>query len=257
MTQTQANSQASNVYSILGISQDANVQEARAAFRAIAKSCHPDLNPDPKAQELFVAAEAAYRAITGASASVDRIAPRPSRVNRMTEIELPVSIWTAAAGGMVKGECAIGKANIRVPAGARSGDRILARIGATDIACVVKIKEADGFRADGGDITSALRISSFQAKNGGFAEIETPVGRLRIKVPVDTPDGARLRVEGKGLAAARNRSQGHLYLDVEIVETMTDKAVSALDKILVAAKRPRESAQTKKSTFFGFGKKAV
>lgn len=249
MTQTLPN----NVYSILGLNHGADANEARAAFRAIAKSCHPDLNPDPKAQELFVAAEAAYRAITGASASVDRIAERPSRVNRMTEIELPVSIWVAASGGTVKGECALGKANIKVPAGARTGDRILARIGATDIACVVKIKEADGFRADGGDISTVLRISSFQAKNGGFAEIETPMGRLRVKVPTDTPDGARLRVEGKGFAAARNRSQGHLYLDVEIVETMTDKAVGALDKILIAARRPRQ----KSAGLFGFGKKVV
>ena len=177
MSLSQQKTKPSNVYSILGLPYGANAGEARAAFRAIAKSCHPDINSDPKAQELFVEAEAAYRAITGASASVDRIGARPSRMSRMVEIELPVSIWTAASGGMVKGECAIGKANIKVPAGARSGDKILARIGATDVACVVKITESDGFRADGGDITSALRISAFQAKNGSFAEIETPMGR--------------------------------------------------------------------------------
>lgn len=244
-------SQSSNVYSILGLSQGANVSDARAAFRAIAKTCHPDINPDPEAQQVFVRAEAAYRAITGAAASADKTAQRPTRMNRMVEIELPVTIWTAASGGIVKGECAVGKANVRVPAGARSGDRILARIGATDVACVVRIIEADGFRADGGDISSPLRISAFQARNGSFAEIDTPMGRLRVKVPVNTPDGARLRVENKGLPEARNRRGGHLYLDVEIVATATDKAVNALDKILIAAQRPRGSFK-----FWAFGKKA-
>lgn len=239
----------SSPYYILGIPNNADANEARRAFRAIAKTCHPDINPDPKAQEVFIAAQDAYRQITGAVSSADmRLEPR-SRMQRNTEIDLPISIWTAAIGGSVKGSCPLGKATIKVPAGARQGDRILAQIGGKTIACVVRIMESDGFRADGGDISAILRVSTSQARLGSFADIETPMGKLRVKLPQNTPDGARLRVEGKGLPQTQGRKSGDLYLDVEIVETATDKAVSALDKILEIAKRPRNTEN--KTSFFG------
>lgn len=237
----------SSPYQILGIPNGADANEARRAFRSIAKTCHPDINPDPKAREIFIEAQNAYRQITGAVTSADqRLEPR-SRLNREPEIDLPISIWTAASGGAVKGSCPLGKATIKIPTGARQGDRILAQIGGKNIACVVRILESDGFRADGGDISAILRVSANQARTGNFADIETPMGKLRVKLPINTPDGARLRVEGKGLPSANGRKAGDLYLDVEVVETTADKAVSALDKILDMAKRPRDN----KTPIFG------
>jgi hypothetical protein len=41
------------------------------------------------------------------------------------------------------------------------------------------------------------------------------------------------------LPKTKGRPAGDLYLDVEIIETMTDRAVAALDKILAKARRPR------------------
>lgn len=239
----------SSPYSVLGLELGADISQARNAFRAIAKTCHPDINPDPKAQETFVEAEKAYRAITGSAASADRPKPRPSRMSRMAEIDLPVSIWTAAKGGVVKGNCQLGKASVKVPAGARNGDKIIARIGVSDVACVVRIDENDEFHTEGSDIVTSLRISAGQARLGGYAEIDTPTGRYRVKVPENTPDGARLRVENKGLPSAKNRPAGHLYLDVEIMDKVTDKAVLALDKILNAARRPRENSSFKMPSF--------
>lgn len=227
-------------YEILGISPGSDVSSAKRAFRAIVKTCHPDINPSNEARERFAAAENAYRTLTGAAASADRHLEHPLRSSRMIEIDLPVSIYIAAKGGIVKGSCPLGKANIKVPAGARKGDRIIASIGGKTVACVINIREEDGFRADGGDISSILRISNNQAKNGGYAEIDTPTGRYKVKLPENTPDGARLKVEGRGLPQTRDRKPGHLYLDVEITETVTDRAVAALDKILLMAKRPRK-----------------
>lgn len=239
----------SSPYSILGIPQNADPHEARRAFRAIAKTCHPDVNSDPKAQEVFLEAQNAYRAITGAAANADIRLQQSNRMTRNEEIDLPISIWTAAMGGAVKGACQLGKATIKVPKGARQGDRILANIGGKTLACVVRILETDGFRADGGDICAILRVSALQARNGGFADIDTPIGKLRVKLPVNTPNGARLSVEGKGMPSTHNRKNGDLFLDVEIHETTTDRAVSALDRILDIARRPRDNFGKAKNTF--------
>ena len=123
---------------------------------------------------------------------------------------------------------------------ALSGDRIITRIGKSDVACVIRVDESDGFDTDGSHLVTILRISGSHAKTGGPAEIDTPIGRLRLSVPKNTQDGDRLMVAGRGLPSRDKRPAGDLYLDIEIVETMTDRAVAALDKILTKARRPRD-----------------
>jgi DnaJ-class molecular chaperone len=229
----------SSPYAILGLEPNADPRAARAAFHAVAKSCHPDVNSDPQARQRFEEAREAYRVITLGAASADIGRVGSPRAGRMTEIDLEVSVWIAARGGSVKGSCPLGKASVRVPAGARAGDRIIARIGKTDVACVIRIADTDGFEIDGGNIVTTLTLSSAQAKFGGGVEIETPGGRLRLNVPKESQDGDRLLVAGRGLPAANGRPAGDLYLDVEIIETMTDRAVATLDRILAKARRPR------------------
>lgn len=233
----------SSPYATLGLHPDADPRAAKAAFHAVAKTCHPDVNADPHARQRFEDAREAYRTITAGAASADIARTGSPRAGRMTEIDLSVSVWTAARGGAVRGSCPLGKASVRVPAGARTGDHIITRIGKTDVACVVRVDESDGFDTDGSHLVTVLRISASHAKTGGPAEIETPVGRLRLSVPKNTQEGDRLMVAGRGLPAREKRPAGDLYLDIEVVETITDRAVAALDKILTLARRPRDEAR--------------
>lgn len=226
-------------YAILGLTPDSDARAAKAAFRAVAKSCHPDVNADPQAHRRFEAARDAYRAITKGAASADQIPNANPRAGKMTEIDLAVSVWTAAQGGSVRGSSPLGKASVRVPAGARNGDRIITRIGKTDVVCIVRVEESDGFDTDGGHLVTVLRLSASHARTGGPAEIDTPIGRLRVIVPKNTQEGDRLMVAGRGMPAHQKRPAGDLYLDIEVVENLTDRAVAALDKILAKARRPR------------------
>ena len=47
-------------YGILGVAQDATDEELKKAYRKLARQLHPDVNPDPAAQEKFKAVTAAY-----------------------------------------------------------------------------------------------------------------------------------------------------------------------------------------------------
>jgi curved DNA-binding protein len=237
---------SSSPHAVLGLAPGARLEEVRAAFRAVAKSSHPDVTQDPAARERFVAAQHAYRELTRGAASAD--APLPAtgnpRMNRMTEIELPVTVWTAVRGGTVRGTCILGKASVRVPPGTRTGDRIVARIGSAEVAFVVRLSEADGFRAEGAsDLSMPLRVPRTLARTGGAAEVETPGGRLRVRLPRGTEDGARLKVEGHGLPARGERPGGALYLDIQVIDTLTDKAVAALEGVLARAGRRRDAAE--------------
>lgn len=50
-------------YKLLGIPRRANKAEIKRAYRRKAKICHPDLNPSPKAQRVFVAVQEAYETL--------------------------------------------------------------------------------------------------------------------------------------------------------------------------------------------------
>ena len=47
-------------YKLLQISRSATSEDAKAAYRRLARRYHPDLNPDPTAAERFKAINAAY-----------------------------------------------------------------------------------------------------------------------------------------------------------------------------------------------------
>jgi DnaJ-class molecular chaperone len=58
-----------NFYSVLQVAPNAGEAEIKAAFRMLAKTCHPDLKPgDRQAEETFQEAEQAYRVLSNTEA---------------------------------------------------------------------------------------------------------------------------------------------------------------------------------------------
>ncbi|GGK41146.1 chaperone protein DnaJ 2 [Pilimelia terevasa] len=55
---------AKDYYGILGVSREATDDELKKAYRRLARQYHPDVNPDPEAQEKFKEINAAYEVLT-------------------------------------------------------------------------------------------------------------------------------------------------------------------------------------------------
>lgn len=54
----------SDLYEILGVDRDASFDEIKKAYRKLARSYHPDINPDPKMAEKFKEITAAYEVLS-------------------------------------------------------------------------------------------------------------------------------------------------------------------------------------------------
>lgn len=55
---------ANDYYALLGVARDAAPEEIKRAYRQLARELHPDVNPDPAAQERFKSVTAAYEVLS-------------------------------------------------------------------------------------------------------------------------------------------------------------------------------------------------
>ena len=53
-----------NYYEILGVDRNASTDEVKRAYRRLARSLHPDVNPDPQSQERFKDVTRAYEVLS-------------------------------------------------------------------------------------------------------------------------------------------------------------------------------------------------
>ncbi len=53
-----------DLYDLLGVARDADADAIKKAYRRLARQLHPDVNPDPEAQEQFKQVTAAYEVLS-------------------------------------------------------------------------------------------------------------------------------------------------------------------------------------------------
>ena len=98
-------SPSNNLYEVLQVSPEANTEVIRAAYRTLARSQHPDVNPDPDATRHMRRLNAAYHILSDPArrarydAARARVTPRPAaRVARSTVPLVRPSVHVGARG---------------------------------------------------------------------------------------------------------------------------------------------------------------
>src|SRR5579875_245842 len=212
-----------DAYEVLGLARDADEQQIKKAFRRLARELHPDVNSeDPEAAEKFKEAAEAYEILSDPErrATYDRYGHeglrsggyRPSSEAFGSLGDLFNAFF--GEGGVFGGE-AFGGARP-----ARGGD----------IAIAVEIGLAEVLAGSTVSV-SYEAISRCERCHGNGAEPGTPIVAcpgcsgaglrrtpqvLEVRIPPGIDDGQRIRVAGRGNAAAGGGAPGDLYVQVHV-----------------------------------------
>lgn len=191
-------------YEILGVEKTATQDEIRKAYRKLAKTLHPDLNPGDKV------AEARFKQVGGA---YDLLSDEEKR-KRFDAGEIDASGAERAQQHFYKdfagGRNADGR--YRSHAGfADFGD-------ASDIFAEIFRQQAEAQRnAPGADMRFRLNISFLDAINGANQRLTLPSGNtIDVKIPAGVKDGQTIRLKGKGAPSPGEGPPGDAYVELSV-----------------------------------------
>ena len=220
----------SEARALLGVKAAASAADIRAAFRAKAKSAHPDRSGGEA--EAFRKLVAAYRQLEPAAHGLERArehgAPPPVRSSRDLEIT-PVMAWS---GGSVEHRAADGRTiRIRLPVGLRNGDVIKAG----EEKLTVAIRSQDGMMVRGDDLWITVQVQPRTLEEGGRVPVVTPLGRRILWVTKKAGERRLVRAPGLGLPARGRHPEGALFVRLAPKTGPLDSAARNLIRRFTAA----------------------
>lgn len=198
---------AKDPYTILGVAKTASQKDIQTAYRKLAKSLHPDLNPgDKAAEEKFKAVSAAY-AILGDEDKRKRFDAGEIDAEGAEQPQRDFYRDYAHAGG--------DQGRYTYSGGFGDfGD-------AEDLLSGIFGRRGGGARGNaafrGRDRHYALPVEFLDAVNGGSVTVNLPEGgALDIRVPPGTRDGQTLRLKGKGEPGFNGGPPGDALIDITV-----------------------------------------
>ncbi|MRX51224.1 DnaJ domain-containing protein [Paracoccus sp. S-4012] len=205
---------ADDPYKALGLTKTASDAEIKKAYRRIAKTDHPDLNPDPKAQERFKAASAAYDLLKDPE---QRRRFDAGEINASGQEQAQRRYYRDFAGAADNpyaqgySDAGFAQSDFSDVFSDLFGARARARQGGG----------RGGFEGRvsirGEDLRFGLTVDFLTAALGGTTRITMPDGAtLDVAIPEGARDGQTVRLRGKGGPGMGEGQPGDAYLTLTV-----------------------------------------
>jgi DnaJ-class molecular chaperone len=197
-----------NPYDVLGVAKDASQGDIRKAYRRLAKSHHPDLNPGDEAAEKRFKEISAAHAIIG---DEDKRARFDKGEIDETGTERPEQSYYRYQAEREPGFKYYRQSG---PEGAEDfGDIFADLFGARGGGAESR------FRMRGADIPYTLSVDFLEAVNGTKKTVTMPDGKqLSITIPAGFKDGQTLRLRGEGRPGMGGGENGDALVTVHVAD---------------------------------------
>jgi len=201
-------------YQILGVSRTADADTIRKAFRKIAKTNHPDLNPgDTAAEERFKAANAAHELLSD-----------PERRARYDRGEIDGTGQEVPPRGYYRDQAEGAQGTRYRPrdpfAGMGGGTGGAASFDPDDLEDILGMfrqRETTSGPRRGRDAQYRLAVDFLDAVNGATRRLTLPDGRdLDVRIPPGLEDGQVLRLRGRGSPGIQGGPDGDALIEVSV-----------------------------------------
>lgn len=201
-------------YKILGVDRNATQEEIKRAYRKLARQFHPDVNPDPKAEERFKEINEAHDVLSD-----------PEKRRRYDQLGSSWNQWQrtqGAPGGFEDfvrqwfGQGDVGGAHVQYV----DLDELFGRGSLGDL--LGAFFTPGGRRTTrpgrrGKDIEIPVDLTLEEAFHGTTRRLQQADGRtVTVKIPPAARPGCRVRVAGHGEPGQGNMPPGDLYLKVNV-----------------------------------------
>lgn len=214
-------------YAALGLHRACSHAQVQAAYRRLAKACHPDRHPgDPESVARIQALNAAYetlsdplrrRAYDAAHPCVSEETVRrpsfraPPPIRQDAHLPLQDFLRGASLDVSIRDPASLHGAEtyrLEVPPGTPPGTRFRLKPTAPGAAGVVlvriKARPDYRFKVKGSDLRCDLTITARRAAEGGSESLRGLAGAfLRVAIPPRVARGTILRIAGEGLPRPR------------------------------------------------------
>ncbi|KAF0113682.1 MAG: Chaperone DnaJ [Rhodospirillaceae bacterium] len=203
-----------NPYDVLGIIRTANVDDIKQAYRRLARTWHPDSNPDPRAEERFKEISAAYHLLAD-----------PTVRARFDRGEIDAS---GQERGAARASRRTHRSSTSSGFGTKGGKEFRFDFGFDDPPGNGSFFREDLFNdlfnkrqqapaQRGGDATYELGISFVEAVRGGTRRVSLLNGKtLDVHISAGTEDGQKLRLKGQGAAGSNGGPNGDAIVEIKV-----------------------------------------
>jgi DnaJ-class molecular chaperone len=202
-----------DLYKILGVSETADEDTVKRAYRKLAKENHPDATGgDKRKTERFKEVNEAYSVLGDKDkrSEYDRLRRAPVGHDGMPQGFDPETFAQVFGGGRFGG----GGVHVSTDFGGDLGD-LFASLFGNNAGPFTGARRPRTPR--GTDLQGVLEISLREAALGTRKTIRTGSGAtVEVQVPPGVDTGGRLRLAGQGAPAARGGQAGDLHLEVRV-----------------------------------------